>query len=261
MVKGIKLPLFDTDSSLIQITWNYYVKRVDFALFTSPCSGKFSAILEIKRKLKNGIILSKKGECTTSEEVVDINAFDFDGELPSYLIFYNVGMIPFEKIKEKKVHISCFYDYKGLYDSTKFKEYVKEAVPEEKALTVICKFPRKKSVDFLFGTDDSVKHLCIIGENDNSVVYTKNTPTPVVLKYFEKQNIRMVDSITSDFKANKLVFYDIDLAGIQNALYRVDYITVVYTEKDFDTLKKVSSLLRDVGIEVQESILKIIERR
>lgn len=260
MVKGIKLPLFDSDDSLIQITWNYYVKGLDFALFTSPCSGKFSAILEIKKKLKNGIILSKKEECEGFEDITDIDTFDFERHEAEFLIFYNVE-IPFEKIEGKKVHISCFYDYKGLYDNTEFKEYAKDIIPEEKAMTIICKYPRKKSVEFLFGTDDTVKHLSIVGGNGKWVLYMKNRPVSAVSNYFEKQNIKVIERIPKDFKASRLVFYDIDLEGIRSALYRVDYITIVYTEKEFEMLKNISELLKEFKIEVQESVLKLTEGR
>lgn len=257
MVKGVRLPLYKADNTILQLIGNYYFKREDFVFFSPSYSGKLKAILEIKNILPNTVIISDNRHADLHECVEDVSKFNFNDISVEFVIFYNVP-VP-SNLPVKNVHISCFYDYIELYNPDDFKEYIEKRVPTTRTFTIICKPPRKKQVEFLFGTNNTIKHLSIRNEEENVFIYSKESPKEQIARYFESNKLAIIKDIYDGFKANKLIFYDIDIESVKKSLKTVDKICLVYTKDDFQDLKVISNLLIELGIEVQENIKNLLK--
>lgn len=273
LVKGLKLSFSDSEDPLSKIADEYYLKKENILVFGSPLSGKLTGIVEIVKKLQNYIILTDKDAIKYFEECCkDINVecgadFDFENNSLEFIIFYNL-QIPFDRLKNTKkytdLHLSGFYDYIGLYNPNSFKDYISkftENFPADFTFTTISKYPQKKIVQFIFGTEDSIKHLSIQGISENKqeicLLYSKCEFTELQLKYFDSQNVTLISSIPNDIKANKFIFYDINIELFDTIIDRVDSVYVIYTKNEFDILKDVVNIAERKGIPIPETIKKL----
>lgn len=271
LVKGLRLPFSDSEDPLSKIADEYYLKRENIFVFGSPLSGKITGILEIVKKIQNYVILTDADstkyfkEHSSNVKIECCDAFDFENSAHEFIIFYNT-QIPFDKINYKSVHLSGFYDYVGLFNPELFRDYISkvtESFPADFIYTTISKYPQKKTVQFIFGTDGGIKHLCVQGisehKNDMCLLYSKCEFPDLQLRYFESQNVNVISSIPKNIKANKLIFYDIDLDLFNAVIDRIDKVFVIYTKDEFNILNDVVNIVDSKNIEVSETLRKLIE--
>lgn len=304
LVKGLKLDHATSDNSLVSLVLNYYIKKEPFVVFTSPSEGKADAIAELTREIninnigKEGISYNHN-LCTVvttdkyqsylqykgCENVVDIKMADISCP---FLIFYN-HMPSADVIQSlgKDTHVSIFMDYFGLFDPKGFKDYVKNAVshlPSSFTYTTICKYPKSKKVDFLFGTKDSIKHASITGEinifrdkktllyhskqleshiikffNENAIITSSNIEEYLysgVIQSTNSENNQPFDILNVE-KFNCLVFYDIDIDLVIKALDFIDNLVVIYTKDDYTVISMLGQILSNKGIDVPDFITKL----
>lgn len=267
LVRGVRLPLYQSDNTLVKVIGNYYLKKENFVFFGSACSGKFGGIVEMAAALRNCTVLAGRDQFKTlnskqkdlPQNIVCVDGFDFSEKRTDHLIFYNAE-IPFEKLDWTAVHISGFYDYVGIFDPSGFKSYVESKVshfPADFQYTVICRYPKKKKIEFVFGTEDPIKHLAITGSADGHSCVLARKPSEAAVKHFKDQGIAVVEKISSKHKTGKLFFYDIDVELVKKALDRIDHVVVVYTKSEFPVLREIYALIKDKDLEIPEFIKKL----
>lgn len=247
LIKGLKLSPYTSNNTIVKVIANYYFKKENFVLFSSSSTGKTVGILEMIKIIQNFAIITDKYSLDC-DQCFDLADFDFNNSPVEYLIFYNCN-IPFEKINIEKHHISAIYDYYGLYNPSEFKNYIQNYTsyfPVDFIYTTICQYPNQKKIDFLFGTDSSIKHLCI--NDSKAYVFAENQPSQTAIKYFDKLNIKVINKIPKKIKINRLIFYDISIDLILSVLDYIDYLVIIYTKDEFDKLKVIYESLKDKNV-------------
>lgn len=266
LVKGIRLPLYNSNNTITKVIGNYYSKRENFLLFTSASTGKFEGMLEMTKKLQKCAIVVDSSVLETFRSTVGHRLVLSSDELGSqhefeYLIFYNTP-IQFDKFDTKSTHISAFYDYIGLYNPLNYKIYVEKQIsgfPDDLSFTVICKYPRKKKVEFVFGTDAGIKHLSVFNSvKCDSSVFSSSLPPPAATAHFKNQEIEVIDKISKNLKADKLFLYEISPEIVLKALEIVDHVVIVYTKSEFEVLGKIYLAIKDMELEIPDFIKKIV---
>lgn len=265
MVKGLKLPLYASENVVAKAIGNYYIRRENLVVFTSPLSGKFTGILEMVKNLQNYVIIVNeplsefKIPLDGPINMVFVKEYNFAKNTANHLIFYNTK-IPFEELEYKKTHISVFYDYIGVFNPTEYKNHIQDQIsyfPDDFIFTILCKYPRQKRVEFVFGTDNSVKHLSISNRESSCFVFCNDSVQPAVRQHFSSQKITVLNKIPRLFKAGKLIFYDIEIDLIVKAIEMIDQIVIIYTKDEFDVLRRICKILQDKEIAIPEAVLRV----
>lgn len=258
LIKGLKVPICDLNSPLAQAIGNYFLKKENIFVFTSPFQGKLESIEEVTTKLlvSFAIITDKNYFKQVKETVTGPVYLNTDFKNPNdfeHLIFYNVE-IP---SNINGVHISGFYTFKALYDPSLYKTFISqklENLPNNFIYTTICKYPNKKKVEFVFGTAENIKHLAF-PLNKNQVIYHQKPLAPAPEKYFKDSNL--IREVPEVIPFEKFIFYDLNPQILPSVLDQVDSIVIVYTKSDFGILQEVVTILQDKKLEVPEPIIKI----
>lgn len=267
LVKGLKLPLCDLNDSLAQAIGNYFVKKENLVVFTSPFQGKLKAIHEVleflKKDSKRIAIITNENQFNLISKLIDVPVFtncnfveNMNYECPVYehLIFYNTDVIMSEN-----VHISCFYDFIGLYETSKFKNFISEKIAknftENFIFTTICKYPIKKNLEFVFGTADNIKHLSVVPKV-NTILYHKNELNSPVERHLSTNSL--ISDIPNFIRCERFVYFDIELTSLLSVIDQVDHVVILYTKNDFNLLPDVVKIAQSKGIEIPSSILSIV---
>lgn len=248
LVKGLRLPLHDSESCLAQLIGNYFSARENFVVFTSFFGGKATAIKEIVRSLDNSIVFSNGHQ--------DLGGMAFSPGLlegRSSAIFYNVP-IPFAEIDMERIHVCGFYDY-DLSPLDDYRDFIAEftaGFPQSFQYTVICKEPARKRVEFMFGTTTSVKHICMRQLGIGPVEAFSKEPVS-----FKMDNVRFIHRLDDASKARQFVFYDLDPLLVPSALKQFDTVVFIFTKEDFTILRGIAEAVEKCGLEVPEPIKRI----
>lgn len=254
-IKGLALPHRPSERCLTQLVSSYYAENENVVVFASSFEGKSETINEITQNLENYVVFS---DTVYFGDKLHL----FSKELlagKKYLIFYNVS-IPFQEIENiGEYHISAFYtynldsyeDYTKKYQSEYIENLTKD-YPADFRYTIVCKEPKKKVVDFRFGTDDEVKHICLGDISINSLAYSKKK---VTVKF---PNILFITEIPEKVRIPKFIFYDLNVEKTLDILKAVDDVVFVYTTKDFPVLKKIVKVVEDFGLKVSDDIQKVV---
>lgn len=251
LVRGLRLPLYDSESCLAQLIGNYFFARENFLVFTSPFGGKATALKEILKSLDSFVIFSNDPHFPS----ISSGPSSLDGK--SFAIFYNAP-IPFGQIDFTKVHVCGFYDYQ-LGPSTDYRSFVAEFTanfPSSFQYTVVCREPNEKKIEFLFGTNASIKHICMDQLNNGPTLAFSKAPVS-----FKMDNVRFVHGLDGALKAKQLVFYDLEPLLIPEALKRFDTLFFIYTREDFLILRDVVEVLEGCGLSVPEHIKRLSTAR
>jgi hypothetical protein len=263
LVKGLRAPLAKMDSPLAQVIFNYFNKKENFLVFTSPFSGKLEAIEEIAKSLHNFVILTNKTQLEDVSKRVNGPVFSEDNSIDltkfDHVILYNTKI----DLTIKNVHISGFYDYVGLYNPSEYKSYVNSFLINENInFTTICKYPHNKEVEFIFGTDNKIKHLAIVNSKlnstqSNTMIYCQNEVNSLIKNYLIKSG-----EILQDFKkCEKLIFYDLNADLLQEVLEKIDKVTIIYTIEDFEKLSETVTILKGLGVVIPDFILELVKNK
>lgn len=252
-VKGLKFPLSNANRCISQIIENYYEHKENFVLFSSISEGKISSLIEILKKLQleNFVIFSnnKIQEIQTKLFNKNENYETFD-----YLIFYNME-IPFASINYKEKHISSFFDYNILNED--FKVYINNSVkdfPSDFIYTTICKPPRKKKVEFIFGTNNNVKALCLFDYKDlDANVFCNDINLKDKFLELKNTSLNFINQIRNE-RHWKMIFYDIELPDILKGIDLSDELIFIYTIDDIKVLRQIIVELEARNIDVPEQI-------
>lgn len=248
LIKGLRLPLHDSVNCLSQLIGSYFFARENFLVFTSPFGGKAAALREILESLGNFVVFSNDPEFPSG---VAFSPSLLDGR--SFAIFYNVP-IPFKHIDTTKVHVCGFYDYE-LDPSTDHRDFVAEftaGFPSSFQYTTVCREPNKKKVEFLFGTNPSIKHICMDQISNGPVLAFSRAPVS-----FKMNNVKFVYELDGTSRARQFVFYDLESQLVSKVLRRFDNVAFIYTREDFLILHDIVEVLEECGLAVPEHIKRL----
>lgn len=284
MVKGLRFPLHDSADPLVQLVQPYFTNKENVVVAAPPFSGKAAAFMEILNSIETGrkIVVSRtvQGEfCVGPEELGDMDDYD-------YVVFDNI-VVPCGKCR---AHVSLFLDYSGLASylpqAREYKvfdaadpDWYKSATADivesvagdaearearsdrtgagNKPLefTVICARPNAQKVQFVFGTNNSIKYTALQQINcpPHTLIYSREPGRPLL------EHCAWTSQIPDNLRCKMFIFGDIEIGAVDKVLERSDNIAFLYTTEDFPLLKELCGILDRRQVAVPEHIRRIID--
>lgn len=268
-VRGVKFTLSNKEDPLEKLVEPYYWHGENILVATPSFSGKTQCFTRIFNEIQSNkkIIVSnskidgfpsiKETQLILNDNIHDHNTNKhgikddrFNPDDFEYIIYNNI--IP---KYYGSAHISIFIDYSNIsfnrMDMTAYRNILKTLVPSN--FTIICAEPPIQRVEFVFGTNDKIKHISIsqLNNEKGTIAFSYKHVNPNI------ENVNFVTTIGSILKCKKFIFYDINLGIFEEILDRIENIVVVYTEEDILNLHEICKILDSRKIPVPEHIRRI----